>query len=78
MKVYLLDENGDRIGQNITEILRVLPVTDTQTENVLIYGNEPGAALPSSGGSGTKMFYILGGALSIFALVLLGTRRTIR
>lgn len=75
MKVYLLDENGDRIGQNITEILRVLPVTDTQTENVLIYGNEPGAPLPSTGGPGTHLFYLLGSALAIFAAVLLGMRR---
>ena len=74
MKVYLLDENGDRIGQNNTEILRVLPVTDTQTENVLIYGNEPGAALPNAGGPGTRIFTILGSIL-IFGAGLVWMRK---
>ena len=77
MKVYLLDENGDRIGQNNTEILRVLPVTDTQTENVLIYGNEPGAPLPSTGGLGTRLYTILGSTLILGAGVLLWRRRRV-
>ena len=60
MKAYLLDTSGNRIEQNKTEIVRVLPITDTQTENVMIYGNEPGAALPNSGGPGTRLLYLLG------------------
>ena len=75
MKVYLLDESGERTGENQSEIIRVLPITATQTDNVMIYGNTPGAALPESGGSGTRMFTILGTVLIAFAGILLIRRR---
>ena len=38
-------------------------------------GNEPGAALPSTGGSGTALYYIAGSALLLLALALLLRRR---
>ena len=75
MKVYLLDESGERTGENQSEIIRVLPITATQTDNVMIYGNTPGAALPESGGPGTRMFTILGSVLLAFAGILLIRRR---
>lgn len=39
--------------------------------------NEPGAELPSTGGSGTHLFYILGAMLTAVALVLLARRRKV-
>ena len=50
-----------------------LHVTDetgtTVTENELIISvkNEPGAALPKTGGPGTSLFYLLGIMLTFFA-----------
>ena len=43
-----------------------------QTEKVI---NESGTVLPSTGGIGTTIFYVIGGALVITAGVLLGTKR---
>ena len=37
--------------------------------------NEPGVALPSTGGHGTSMFYILGSILTLLGAVLLIARR---
>ena len=33
--------------------------------------NKPGAVLPSTGGIGTTIFYVLGGVLTVAAIVLL-------
>lgn len=43
-----------------------------QSKDVL---NNKGAVLPSTGGIGTTMFYVVGGALVLIAVVLLVTRR---
>lgn len=78
MKVYLLDSDGHRISGNATEIIRVMPVTGIQTNNIIRIGNEPGAALPNTGGPGTRIFTILGVILILGAEVLLWRiRRTI-
>jgi LPXTG-motif cell wall-anchored protein len=74
-KVYLLDASGNRIEENQSEIIRVLPVTATQTDNVMIYGNTPGAALPNTGGPGKRLFTILGSILILGSGVLLWRRR---
>ena len=47
----------------------------TPTNKTFTVGNEPGPSLPSTGGSGTYLFYLLGSALAIFAAALLGMRR---
>ena len=41
----------------------------------IIFNTEPGVALPATGGSGTTVFYILGSALTLLAIVLLITRK---
>lgn len=40
--------------------------------------NEAGAQLPSTGGMGTVMFYVLGGVLVVAAGVLLVTKRRMK
>ena len=67
MKVYLLDENGNRIAENKTGILKVLPIAGVQTDNVVIFGNTPGTALPHTGGSGIIPFNIFGTMLTAIA-----------
>ena len=47
----------------------------TLTANVV---NQSGAELPSTGGIGTTIFYVLGGLLAVGAGVLLVTRRRMR
>ena len=44
-------------------------------EATIVYGNEPGAALPNSGGYGTKLIYILGVLLTTISLILLGKKQ---
>ncbi len=51
--------------------------TDTAIEPVKI-PNYSGALLPSTGGIGTTMFYVIGGILALVSVVLLVTKRRIR
>lgn len=49
------------------------PTTQTVTEVAIL--NQPGSTLPSTGGTGTTMIYIVGGILVLAAVVLLVTKR---
>ena len=60
------------------------PVTVTITEDGKVNGtadgtvyvsNNAGATLPSTGGMGTTLFYVIGGGLMVAAVVLLGTKK---
>ena len=51
LKIYIVRADGQEVLQ--TEMLKI----DNQSINV---GNEPGAALPNTGGSGTGLFYLSG------------------
>jgi LPXTG-motif cell wall-anchored protein len=57
-------------------VIETLPGNDTVRiinnykntgDNVIIYGNTPGAALPNTGGSGTNLFYLIGCILTMLA-----------
>ena len=75
LRVYLLDENAERLDGNAEEMLRVLPVTEEQTGNVVMIGNTPGAALPATGGCGTRGFCLFGTCLTAMAGSVLVIRR---
>jgi len=65
--------------RNVSGQLEVI-FTDTNLvtytpENGFRFGNEPGAALPNTGGPGTRLFTILGSILILGAGVLLWRRR---
>ena len=49
-----------------------------QKQSELTVHNHPGASLPSTGGPGTKLIYILGGMLTGFSLLLMFSRKRIR
>ena len=80
MKVYLLDDNGDRINQTSTAMVRIVSESTEQTTGDrettdIIVANQPGARLPSTGGMGTTPFTVAGGLLALLALALLLRRR---
>ena len=66
LKVYLINASGEEV--EASDMLKV----DNTTINV---GNEPGAALPNTGGVGTTMLYIIGALLIIGAGTVLAIRR---
>ena len=68
LKVYLINASGDEV--EVTDMLKV----DNTTINV---SNEPGAALPSTGGPGTWLYTILGSILILGSGILLWRRRLI-
>lgn len=56
------------------------PLTDEDSDNLfdLTVVNNTGSELPSTGGIGTTIFYIVGGALVLFAVVLLVTKKRMK
>ena len=68
MEVVLVDANGADITGNATDMVKV-------ENGTITVGNEPGAALPNSGGPGTTWIYLLGCLLFIGCSVLLVARR---
>ncbi|MBR0474001.1 MAG: LPXTG cell wall anchor domain-containing protein [Erysipelotrichaceae bacterium] len=53
LEVILLNSDITDAANNQTEMVRVNDMT-------ILFGNEPGAALPNTGGSGTNMIYLFG------------------
>lgn len=48
---------------------------DTYTKDGVQVINNAGATLPSTGGMGTTLFYVIGGGLMVAAVVLLVTKK---
>lgn len=68
-----LDENGN-ITEETTET-KVEVNLDNISAAVQVIVNKTGAELPSTGGMGTTLFYVLGGVLVVGAIVLLVVRK---
>ncbi|MBR3382766.1 MAG: isopeptide-forming domain-containing fimbrial protein [Clostridia bacterium] len=70
----------DAEGNVVSQEESVSSETVTVPTNVvpLVVVNNAGSELPSTGGIGTKIFYVIGGALMLTAIVLIITRRKIR
>ena len=78
LKAYLTDENGnkktevkDRETVNID--LGTVDLTAGSITTTVV--NKSGSELPSTGGIGTTIFYVLGGVLVLAAVVLLVTKK---
>lgn len=63
-------ENG-----KLTETSFVADQTETDTSGVVKVENNAGAELPSTGGIGTTVFYVLGSAMALGAVILLVTKK---
>ena len=70
--VYL-DENGNITDTETEKEVKV--VIDNIAATVLVVVNKAGTVLPSTGGMGTTIFYVLGSALVLGAVVLLVTKK---
>lgn len=63
-------ENG-----KLTETSFVADQTQTDTSGVVKVENNAGAELPSTGGIGTTVFYVLGSAMALGAVILMVTKK---
>lgn len=70
---YYLEETKAPEGYNM--LTERVPVTIGTTNTSVSVINESGAELPSTGGMGTTIFYVLGGLMVVFAGVLLITKK---
>ena len=77
---YCLEETKAPDGYNkLTDPVTVTITEDgkvNETANGTVYvSNNAGATLPSTGGMGTTLFYVIGGGLMVAAVVLLVTKK---
>ena len=72
---YYLRETKAPDGYNLLEDEIEVHLNETNSINVV---NNSGSILPSTGGIGTTIFYIVGGALVLGAVVVLIARRRVR
>ena len=70
LSIDLLDSEGKAVAGNSTDLVKL-----TSSDATIIIGNEPGMELPHTGGSGIRIFTILGSMLILAAGILLWRRR---
>lgn len=75
LTVFYLDENGNVVDEQTDTTKEVVFDNDKVAATAVLVVNKAGAELPSTGGMGTAVFYILGGILVVCAGVLLVTKR---
>lgn len=73
-----LDENGKVVDEKTESGSTVTVTIDELAATPIVVVNETGAELPTTGGIGTTIFYIIGSILVLGAGVVLVTRRRIR
>ena len=71
--VYL-DENG-KVVDKTDKVTEVKVDIDTIAATAVVVVNKAGTELPSTGGMGTTVFYVLGTVLVLGAVVLLVTKK---
>lgn len=72
--VYL-DENGNTTNTQTEKTIEVKVDIDTIAATAVVVVNKAGTELPSTGGMGTTIFYVLGAVLVVGAGVLLVTKK---
>ena len=75
LNVYATDEQGKKLtGDNVTKFTVAISAGSATTDIM----NMKGSILPSTGGIGTTIFYVVGGILVIGAGILLVTKRRMK
>ena len=69
-----LDENG-KVVDKTDKVTEVKVDIDTIAATAVVVVNKAGTELPSTGGMGTTVFYVLGTVLVLGAVVLLVTKK---
>jgi len=72
--VYL-DENGNIVETQTETTTTVMVTSDKIAATAIVVVNKAGTELPSTGGMGTTLFYIVGGIMVLAAVVLLVTKK---
>ena len=62
--VRLVNESGADVASNASEMV---VVENAESSHTVTVGNEPGVALPSTGGPGTNILYLLGSLMLAFS-----------
>ena len=73
-KTMYLDENGKVVDEK-SKVIEVKVDIDKIAATAVVGLNKAGTELPSTGGMGTTVFYVLGSALVLGAVVLLVTKK---
>lgn len=68
-----LDENGKVVNEETNTEVKY--TNEKLAASVVIVVNKAGTELPSTGGVGTTMFYVIGGLMMLMAVVLLVTKK---
>ena len=70
-----LDENGDKVDAQTEKAVEVTYANEALAADVVVVVNKTGSELPSTGGMGTTVFYVIGGLLMAGAVVMLITKK---
>ena len=70
-----LDENGNTTNTQTEKTIEVNVDIETIAATAVVVVNKAGTELPSTGGMGTTVFYVLGAVLVVGAGVLLVTKK---
>ena len=75
-KTVYLDKDGNVVGKDAdTKVTKVEVDIENIAATAVVVVNKAGTQLPSTGGMGTTIFYVLGSALVLGAVVLLVTKK---
>lgn len=72
---FKITADYDTTGNSYTSVSTQVANTDPQQSVSITVKNNKGATLPSTGGIGTTLFYVIGGGLMAVAAVLLVTKK---
>ena len=71
-KITIIIDNNNLLTVNGKNTIDNKPITEVGVEN------KTGTVLPSTGGAGTTMIYLIGGALVLGSGVVLATKRRVK
>ena len=73
--VTYLDKSGNEVDEATADGVTVTYANETLAADVAVVVNKTGSELPSTGGMGTTVFYVIGGLLMAGAAVMLITKK---